>query len=315
MSRFYSQDDYMAALDTSLLDYLQQQGMSFRREGRWWRSREHDSLVIDNRNRWHWNSRDLHGYTSISYLVHVEGMTYPDAVYRLLGHDYAPVSPGVVYNVPTPNLRLELPAPYADNRRVWAYLTRKRGIEPVVLQAFIDAGQIYESDEHHNLVFAAYNAAGQPRHCSMRSTYTYGRTYWYEHPACSTDYPFSWTGATGNNTVYVCEAQIDMLSQASLACLGGQPWEDYHYVSIGGACKRSIYPYLARHPQLQHVYVCLDNDQAGHQNAAVIMHDLRARGYDVHRVVPHHKDINDDLASFHNFLADQELLHECEACL
>jgi len=50
---------------------------------RYWRAREHDSLVIDERKqRWYWNSRDLGG-DALDWLTEVCNLTFKDALNRL----------------------------------------------------------------------------------------------------------------------------------------------------------------------------------------------------------------------------------------
>ena len=62
-----------------------------------------------------------------------------------------------------------LPPANSDNRRVFGYL-RKRGIAPQVIQAFLNAGLLYEDEKYHNCVFVGRDGAGVPRFASKRGT-------------------------------------------------------------------------------------------------------------------------------------------------
>lgn len=64
-------------------------------------------------------------------------------------------------------------------------------------------------------------------------------------------------------------------------------------------CGTSIQPVLKlleRQPQINTVLLCLDNDEAGHL-ASRRMKEQLAERYTVERLIPAHKDWNDDLTA------------------
>jgi DNA primase len=40
-------------------------------------------------------------------------------------------------------------------------------------------------------------------------------------------------------------------------------WDRYNYLSLGGTSPLALIQYLKDHPHADHVYLCLDNDEAG----------------------------------------------------
>ena len=81
-------------------------------------TRTHDSLKISN-GKWCWWSRNIGGTTALDYLTRVEGLSFLDAVQRILGE----LPRVLTKSEPTaPLLKTEftLPPKHADNRRVFA---------------------------------------------------------------------------------------------------------------------------------------------------------------------------------------------------
>ena len=112
-------------------------------------TRTHDSLKISN-GKWCWWSRGIGGTTALDYLTRVEGLSFLDAVQRILG-ELPHVPPKSEPTAPLPKTEFTLPPKHADNRRVFAYL-RSRGIDAEIINHCIKHGQLYEDAERHNCV-------------------------------------------------------------------------------------------------------------------------------------------------------------------
>ncbi|MCF2132025.1 hypothetical protein L1I79_37240, partial [Strepomyces sp. STD 3.1] len=56
----------MKAKEADLLSYLESRGETFKKEGRYYRHTEHDSLIIRD-NMYAWNSRNEKGYGAINF--------------------------------------------------------------------------------------------------------------------------------------------------------------------------------------------------------------------------------------------------------
>ena len=96
----------------------------------------------------------------------------------------------------------------------------------------------------------------------------------------------------GDDTLYVFEAPIDLLSYLSLFPEG---WQEHNYVACCGTSSIPVLEMLRQLPQLRQVYLCLDNDAAGHAASERMAKLLEERGISAERLVPQQKDWNDDL--------------------
>ena len=61
----------------------------------------------------------------------------------------------------------------------------------------------------------------------------------------------------------MAESPIDALSLATLMKRTGNPWQDFHYLSLGGTAPRAMLQFLHDHPKVTKISLCLDNDKAG----------------------------------------------------
>ncbi len=96
----------------------------------------------------------------------------------------------------------------------------------------------------------------------------------------------------GDDTLFVFEAPIDLLSYISLFPEG---WQEHNYVACCGTSSIPVLEMLRQLPQLRRVYLCLDNDAAGHAASERMAKLLEERGISAERLVPQQKDWNDDL--------------------
>lgn len=152
---YIPKDQIAAAREMDLLTYLRR----FEPQelvhvgGNTYATRTHDSLKISN-GKWCWWSRNIGGTNALDYLTTVEGVSFLDAVQRVLGEP-PHVPPKSEPTAPLPKTEFTLPSKHADNRRVFAYL-RSRGIDAEIINHCIKHGQLYEDAEHHNCVFVGY---------------------------------------------------------------------------------------------------------------------------------------------------------------
>ena len=86
------------------------------------------------------------------------------------------------------------------------------------------------------------------------------------------------------------EAPIDMLSYISM---NPHQWQEHSYVACCGTSPIPVVQMLQ--PDTQIVYLCLDNDKAGHAASERMAEQLRERGVMTERLMPELKDWNDDL--------------------
>lgn len=210
-------------------------------------------------------------------------MSYPDAVTALL--EFGRCAPPVTVDE---QKEFVLPPANENMRRVYDYLTKSRGISADVVSFFSNRKQIYEDAKYHNAVFVGTDENGIPRHAHKRSTHDKGKAFKQNVEGSDPKYSFNYRGR--NWSLYVFEAPIDMLS---FITLHPENWLQNSYVAC---CGVSIQPvmYMLDSLNIDTVYLCLDNDEAG-LSAMRRMEELLSGKVKVQRLLPRLKDWNDDL--------------------
>ena len=245
--------------------------------------REHDSFKINGESSiWHWKSRDIGGKSALDYLIKVEGMKFVDAVMALCDE-----CPGYIPPSPQPKKRPEfiLPPAAANNRRVFAYLL-KRGISRGVIEACVRAGILYESADYHNAVFVGRDETGTARYAFLRGTYTRGEPFKAEVPGSDKRFCFLLPPKGKTNRVAVYEAAIEPMAHLTL-----EGATDKWRLSLGGIYAPeegqrqereaknplALDAFLERHPEIEEIEICTNNDFAGRWAAAHIERAYQGR--------------------------------------
>ena len=174
-------------------------------------------------------------------------------------------------------------------RRVFAYLLHQRGIDRDIVYAFVHAKMLYESAIHHNAVFVGYDSEGNPRHAHMRGTGAHS-TFKCNAKGSRPEYSFHWTGT--DDSIYLFEAPIDLMS---FITLHPERWRDHSYAAACSVSDRVLFQCLRDHPNIQSVYLCLDNDEAGQSASKRISDKLFTCGYKSELLIPSKKDWNEEL--------------------
>ena len=169
-------------------------------------------------------------------------------------------------------------------RRVFAYLLNRRGIDRDVLYSFVHKGMIYETADYHNAVFVGYDEKGIARHAHKRGT---GSESSYKGNTESSDprYSFHWTGR--DNTLYLFEAPIDTLSFISL---NQENWQRHSYAAACCVGDQVLWQMMKENPNIDTVYLCMDNDAAGQAANKRISEKLFIQGIKHEVLVPNFKD-------------------------
>ena len=161
------------ARGTDLPDLLASLGYTVTRIGRYYSTKEMDSLRIKNRRTWFRYSQDIGG-DAITFLQQFCDKTFPEAVEYLLTFQGkardAPVKTKPVTKQDEPQKEFALPPRNVDDRRVFAYL-RKLCIAAQVIRQFMNSGSLYENAVHHNCVFVGRDHTGQAGYAGLRGTY------------------------------------------------------------------------------------------------------------------------------------------------
>ncbi len=278
------------ARQTDLVDLLRRQGEKVEPSGREYEWLDGSAKVTIRGNLWYHQYEEVGG-DAIDFVKRFYNKSYPEAMQYLLGDHNGRliVSPPIQKEPPPPFI---LPPQNDNMRRVFAYLLNKRGIDRDVLYAFTHAGMIYESADYHNAIFVGFDKNNKAVHAHKRGTgseSSYKGNVASGIPECS----FHWNG--NSDRIYLFEAPIDMLSFISMNKDG---WRNHSYAACCGVADRVLFQMLSDNPNLKTVYLCLDNDEAGHKANKRISDKLFTQGIQTEILEPSHKDWNEDLLNF-----------------
>lgn len=225
----------------------------------------------------------------MSFVREQYGLSYPDAMLLLLGEKGETV-PIMKERADPPKKPFVRPPENHNMRRAYAYLVRSRGISRDVVNAFAKVGLLYEDAEYHNCVFVGKDENGIARHAHKRSTNSFGKSFRINVESSDPRYSFHHIGT--DDTLFVFEAPIDMLSYISLH---PNDWQRHSYVACCGVSFQPVQKILERIPDIGTVFLCLDNDEAGYAASVRMAASLEEQGIHSERLIPTGKDWNDDL--------------------
>lgn len=278
------QKDRAASVD--LEEFLRRQGERLIKSGREKRLASDHSVTICG-CEW-FDHATNEGGRAISFVQKFYGKSYVEAVSMLLGENMEAAYPTSKVQQASKPKAFSPPAANANMHRVFAYLLKTRGLDADVVSSFAHRHLIYEDAAHHNAVFIGTDENGCPRHAHLRSTSSYGKPFRLNVEASDPRYSFHHTGTDGS--LYAFEAPIDMLS---FICIHPDHWQEHSYVAC---CGTSPHPVLQMvKPDTKIVYLCLDNDKAGHAASERMAELLHKRDIMSERLVPELKDWNEDL--------------------
>ena len=263
-----SSEQIAAAREVDLLTYLQKQEPHelVRSAPGEYRTKSHGSLVISN-NAWFWHRGGFGAYSALDYLTKIRGMDFVEAVEVICGIRASPIVASLIVKrapVAKENKTLILPPPVKFPSRMLAYL-QGRGIDAGVIKRCLDAGIIYESRYNGEAVcvFVGKDENGIARFGCMRGI--------------NSDLKRDCSGSdkkTGfrlrphdpdSSALAAFESPTDSISHLCL-----YPEQDSHRLSLGGVSDVALISFLEKNPQINHVSLCLDSDEAGQTAAARI---------------------------------------------
>ena len=278
------QKEHAASVD--LEEFLLRQGEKLIKSGREKRLASDHSVTVRGCEWFDHASNE--GGRAVSFVQKYYGKSYVEAMSMLLGESMEPFYPQAKKQEPMEQKPFAPPVPNANMHRVFAYLLKTRGLDADVVSYFARKKLLYEDAAHHNAVFIGTDEGNCPRHAHLRSTNSFGKAFRLNVESSDPRYSFHHTGTDGS--LYVFEAPIDMLSFISIH---QNNWQEHSYVAC---CGTSPIPAMQMlQPDTQIVYLCLDNDDAGHRASERMAEQLRERGVMTERLVPELKDWNEDL--------------------
>lgn len=259
-------------------------------------TKDHDSLKISN-GMWMWFSEGIGGRSALDYLIKVRGYTLPEAVKHINGqtvHVNFPDNQAV-----EKDKVIDWPEVSQNTDNVYWYLV-KRGIHPEIIRYCIKNSLIYETEKHHNVLFAGYDLKENICYGSLRGT---KGTFKGEVTGSNKKYTFKICDNSDASVVNVFESAIDLLSLISLKIIRGKDWKEEAYLSLGGVSGSNKLPVSLKHyldnNNVREIRLYLDNDAAG-KTAAKVIEDMLKDAYIVKIYVPKYKDVNEDLIAYIN---------------
>ena len=293
----FSDEDLYRANNSDLVTFLESRGERVKRVGATFQyiytdaAGTHDSVTISG-GKWYDHKNQRGGY-AVKFLQEFLGFSFQDSVLELLGGN---CSSQIEKPSPNPVVRpFKLPEANSDMRRVFAYLTKQRFINPQIISYFVHEHKIYEDKKFHNVVFVGTDENGVPKQASVRSTISFGKPFRITVAGSDTNYSFSHFGNDGK--LFVFEAPIDMLS---FITLNPKDWKNHSYIAMNGVYETALLKALESHSDLKYIYLCTDNDEGGIEATERLSDILHARNYsNIFRILPQNKDWNEDLKA-HN---------------
>lgn len=274
------------ARNTDLVSFLRARGEEVKRSGSEYVWKDGTQTVSIRGSVW-FHQYEREGGDAIGFVRKFYDKSFSEAVAFLLGENMSyPVCQQAITN---PRKELTLPERNYSMFRVAGYLQNRRGLDPEVIKEFASCGMIYESSQYHNAVFVGFDADHNPRHANLRGL---GENNPFKKNAPGSDpaYSFHWIGTS--NKLFVFEAPIDLMSYI---CMNPDRWREHSYAACCGVSDKVVYQMLKDYPNINQVYLCLDNDEPGQAAALRIAEGLRKENCTTTILVPERKDWNEDL--------------------
>jgi len=229
----------------------------------------HDSFKLSN-GKWNWFSQEIGGHSALDFLVKYKNMSFVDAVKMLINDNdrekYVPTQAQEKKPI-RKNIEFELPSPNTNNNKVISYL-RSREISPDTIQKCLDNGSLYESKGFGNAVFVGFDG-NEPKYALQKGTQEgENNAFQGEKRGSIKNFGFCIPPEkdSGKTTVAVFESPIDALAHNTLmemARANGDMDFDGYRLSLGGKTPGALEEFLDKNPQINRIYLCLDNDIYG----------------------------------------------------
>lgn len=300
----FTEDELAVAKAVDLVNLAESVGIPLRRKGSFYQIEGMSSAMIFDRKSWCRFSRGVGGST-IDFLMYFRDMEYKDAVNYLL--DYAGYKKtDILVNTDSKKFleKLEgshqkkekapfvLPDRAKECRRTFAYLIKQRKLSKKVIQFWLKHDLMYESLDHHNIVFLGRDQEGVVKFASQRGTIDiYGKE------------PFK-VDVEGNDKSYGVNLinpdsnELDVY-EAAIDCMSDMDFRDDYETSIlalGMLSDKPLAKLLEHEKQIKKINICLDNDLWGRKAAKKIGRKYVLAGYEVSvKLPPLGKDYNEFL--------------------
>ena len=254
-------------------------------------TRTHGSLHLSN-GLWYWWKIGRGGRTALDYLIYVEEYTFIDAALYL--RDLIDgKTPTMIKQKARKNVRFKEPNHDINNSIVIDYLVNKRKIDKEIVYDLISNNYIYQAANDKSVVFVGYDEFGTIKYAMKRSTNSNMKNDVF---GSSKEYSFSLSNPD-SNILHIFESNIDLLSYMTIQKLDNQDYKNGNYLSLSGVCGDSLAlkSYLMKHGNIQHLFLHLDNDEAGNKATERIKKEYGSKYHIFDKRINIGKDVNDYL--------------------
>lgn len=257
----YTSEDMNRAKDTNLVELAKALGYTPVRCGRFYSLKEMDSIRLYNERTWYrWSgSGNKTGGTQIDFIMEYgNANNIPEAVHLLL--NFQGISPVNIthstMNDERETSHFTLPSKAHSYRIMYAYLMKQRGLSYDVINYFVNEQKIlYESEEHHNLVFCGRDTDGNIKFATQRGTGDiYGRRFRGDVLGSDKNVGISIVNNVSSE-LYVFEASIDCMSYIDIT-------GDYRSNKLILNCleENALINFLDKNTNINKIIFCIDND-------------------------------------------------------
>lgn len=292
-------------------DFAERCGYTLVRKGKYYSLREHDSVIIDTAKNCFWrNSRFAKGYSGgagsvIDFAMEFCGASDAKEAIRQIASMYGiegENKPTVEFKKPVaaePQKKerkigdVVLPEQDENNRRVYAYLLKTRGIAQSVIRYFLGKKMLYQEKEYKNCVFHTGTVFGCVRATRENSSFK------LDLEGCDYNECFFFRGSNAADTLIVAESVIDVMSIMTHFCNEKRKYTDFCYLALAGTGKvESVAYHIEKEAEngnpFKKILVATDNDEAGELAAEHITMIANSFGVESERfAAPSEKDWNE----------------------
>lgn len=316
MSKYinFTKEQREQARRTDLANFLIGQGEKVKKSGSEYEWLDGSRKVTIRGHLWY-HQYEQKGGDAIDFARRFYSKDYVGAVQLLLSQ----TDVSLIKSAPIERKQKPFKLPERNDRmsRVFSYLLLTRDIDKDVLFEFVRNKMIYESADYHNVVFVGYDSSGKPRHAHKRGTVT-SNSYKGNVAGSQPEYSFHFNGTS--DKIFLFEATIDMLSYISMQkaedlqkvltrenelkynktferelAAAACRWKNHSYAASCSISDRVLFQCLKDNPNIKNVFLCFDNDEAGHTANKRISDKLNSMNIQNEILIPTHKDWNEDL--------------------
>lgn len=311
----FTEEQMRQIYNTNIIDFAVSNGFEIEKSDKATvHVKNNGGLYLFKHGRGFYSFTEEKGGNIVEFAMHYLGLDKLDAMEHILGcRAYEQTVHTVAPQEKAERGKMQLPPRDTDDRRVFAYLTKTRKIDPEIVQDMMKEGRVYQSRQEvngrvrRNCAFVGYDNKETPRYCALRGP-SADSSFRQDMENSDKTYGFLMEGRS--RRVYEFEAPIDAMSHATLCKLHGIDWRKDYRISEGCLSDKALKQFLNDHPQIREIVFCYDNDvdgkladgtphNHGQVRAAQAKEYFDSLGYTTYIQTPTQKDFNKMLTSLY----------------